>query len=210
VLEFKIFKEDKMKKALAVTLCLALALSIGACKKKETPPPVPQTPGPVVPGQIPPGQMPPGPMMQGPISPEGQQQMPGTGMMMPKGKTQIVVPNYVKGKWSAAKIIFEDKVAKTKHEYTVKLDSDFVVPNSNIKISVGEFFPDFKMEGLALTSVSNNPNNPALAVKVFENNKQIFPAPGREWGWLFEKVPTIHPFQHERYGILLKQGVKKG
>jgi hypothetical protein len=201
--KFKIFKEAQMKKALLVTLCLALALSIGACKKKETPP-VPQTPGPLTPGQ-----MPPGPMMQGPISPEGQQ-MPAHGVMMPKGKSQIVIPDYVKGKWSAAKIIFEDKVAKTKHEYTVKLDSNFSVPNSNIKISVGDFLPDFKMEGLTLTSVSNNPNNPALAVKVFENNKQIFPAPGREWGWLFEKVPTIHPFQHERYGILLKQGVKKG
>jgi hypothetical protein len=193
-----------MKKAFAVTLCLALALSIGACKKKETPP-VPQTPGPVAPGQMPPGSM-----MQGPISPEGQQQMPGPGMMMPKGKAQIVVPDFVKGKWSAAKIIFEDKVAKTKHEYTVKLDNDFIVPNTNIKIFAGEFLPDFKMEGLSMTSVSNNPNNPALAVKVFENNKQIFPAPGREWGWLFEKVPTIHPFQHERYGILLKEGVKKG
>jgi len=66
------------------------------------------------------------------------------------------------------------------------------------------------MEGFSLTSVSNNPNNPALAVKIFENDKKIFPAPGKEWGWLFEKVPTIHPFEHEKYGIILKEGIKKG
>jgi hypothetical protein len=200
-------------KVLSVLLCLVLSVMIGACKKKEAQPPVPQTQGPITPGQMPPeqmpmGQMPSGPMMQGPMS-SGGQQMPESAMM-PRGKTHISIPDSVKGKWSAAKIVFEDRLSKTKKEYTVKLGSDFTVPNSDIRLSIGEFLPDFKMDGLNLTSVSNNPNNPALAIKVFEKNKQIFPAPGREWGWLFEKVPTIHPFQHERYGIVLKEGVKKG
>ena len=92
----------------------------------------------------------------------------------------------------------------------MKLNSDFSVPNSNLKISVGEFLPDFKMEGLTLTSVSNQPNNPVLSIRVFEDGKQIFPAPGRQWGWLFAKVPSIHPFEHPKYGIILKEGVKKG
>jgi hypothetical protein len=198
------------KKVLAVMLCLILVVSVSACKKKEAQPPVPQTPGPMVPGQMPPGQMPPGPMMQGPITPEGQQQVPVPGMMMPKGKSQIIIPDSVKGRWSAAKIILEDKVTKKKEEYTVKLNSDFPIPNSNLKISVGEFFPDFKMNGLTLTSVSNQPNNPALAIRVLEGGKQIFPATGRQWGWLFAKVPSIHPFEHPKYGIILKEGVKKG
>ncbi len=193
------------KDILAVTLCLLLAVSVSACKKKEAQPPVPQTPGPMAPGQ-----MPPGPMMQGPGSPGGQQQAPALGVMMPRGKAQVVVPDSVKGKWSAVKIIVEDKIAKKRQEYTVNLGSDFNVPNSNIKISVGEFLPDFKMEGLTLTSVSNKPNNPALGIRVFENNKQIFPAPGKQWGWLFEKIPTIHPFEHPKYSIILKEGVKKG
>jgi hypothetical protein len=201
------------RKLLAVTLCFVLVFLVSACKNKETQPPTPQATGPIpqgpmVPGQMPPGQMPSGPMMQGPMSPEGQQQ-PGS-FMMPAGKSKVVVPDFVKGKWSAAKIIFEDRVAKVKHEYTVKLDSDFNVPNSNIKISVGQYLPDFKMEGFTMTSLSDKPNNPALAIRVLENNKQIFPAPGKQWGWLFEKVPTIHPFEHVRYGIILKEGVKKG
>ncbi len=133
-------------------------------------------------------------MMQGPISPEGQQQVPGPGMMMPKGKSQIIIPDSVKGKWSAAKIIFEDKTAKKRQEYTVKLNSDFSVPNSSLKISVGEFIPDFRMEGLNLSSASNQPNNPALSIRVFEGGKQIFPPPGRQWGWLFAKAPSIHRF----------------
>jgi hypothetical protein len=193
------------KKLLTVLVLLLIATSVQSCKKKETP----QTPEPGVSGPLQPGQMPPGPVMQGPISPEGQE-APGHGMMMPGGKAQVTVPDFVKGKWDAAKIIIEDKASKKKHEYTVKLNSDFKIPNSNLKLSIGEYLPDFKMEGFSLTSVSNNPNNPALAVKIFENDKKIFPAPEKDWGWLFEKVPTIHPFEHEKYGIFLKEGIKKG
>ncbi|OGW38505.1 MAG: hypothetical protein A2Y97_00525 [Nitrospirae bacterium RBG_13_39_12] len=202
------------KKLLALTLCFVLALLVISCEKKENQPPTPQATGPlqqvpVSPGQMPPGQMPPGPMMQGPMSPGNQQRAAGP-FTMPAGKSQVVVPDFIKGKWSSAKLILEDKVAKTRKEYIVKLGSDFNVPNSNIKISVGQYLPDFKMEGLTMTSLSNTPNNPALAIKIFENNKQIFPAPGKQWGWLFEKVPNIHPFEHARYGITLKEGVKKG
>ena len=133
-------------------------------------------------------------------------------MPMQRGQTKVVIPETVKGKWSAAKIIFEDKGTKTKQEYTVKLNSDLKIPNSNLKIHVGDFLPDFKMDGLSLTSGSNEPKNPALGIKVFENDKQIFPAPGtgKQWGWLFSKVPSIHPFEHPKYGIFLKEGVKKG
>ena len=91
-----------------------------------------------------------------------------------------------------------------------KLNSDFTVPNSSLKIHVGEFLPDFRMDGMNLTSGSNEPKNPALGIRVSDNNKQIFPAPGKQWGWLFAKVPSIHPFEHPKYGIILKEGVKKG
>jgi hypothetical protein len=135
--------------------------------------------------------------------------MPPQGMMQ-KGPTKVVLPESVKGKWTAAKIIIEDKSTKTKQEYAVKLNSDFAVPNSSLKIHVGEFLPDFRMDGMNLTSGSNEPKNPALGIRVSENNKQIFPAPGKQWGWLFAKVPSIHPFEHAKYGIILKEGVKKG
>ena len=119
------------------------------------------------------------------------------------------MPASVKGNWTGAIIVVEDKTTRAKQEYTVKLNSDFKVPNTNLKIHTGDFLPDFRMNGLTLTSASNQPVNPALSIRVFENNKQIFPAPGREWGWLFSKVPSIHPFEHQKYGITLKEGIKK-
>jgi hypothetical protein len=181
-----------MKRRLMAAACgFALILVAGACKKKEEKPVVPLTgmPGqmqPAMPGQMQPGQMPPG------------------QALMPKGETVVTVPDSVKGKWKAVVLVVEDKTAKKMKDYTVNINSDLKIPDSNLKISVGEFLPDFKMDGLTLTSMSNEPNNPAVRIKIFENDKEIFK------GMLFLKFPTIHPFEHPKYSVLLKNGIKKG
>lgn len=162
------------KKLFIMVIVLSIALSLGACKKKEEQP-VPQAPA-----------------------------GPGAGVIMPPGETKVIVPEAVKGKWDAVKLLVEDKVTKKTSEITVKLNSEYSIPNSNLKIKVGEFLPDFKMDGLTITSSSNEPNNPAVRVIVYENGKEIFK------GWLYSKFPTIHPFQHDKYGLTLKEGVKKG
>lgn len=194
------------KSVLVVTLCLILVISMSSCKKKEEPPikvpfqPVPQ--GPIQPA--PQGPIQPAPQM--PMQPAPQTPMPGA---MSMGKTKVVVPDTVKGKWSAVKLIVEDRTAKKTQEYTVNLNSDFKIPDSNIKIYVGDFLPDFKREGIILTSSSNEPNNPAVGVRILEGNKQIFPTHEKKWGWLFSKFPLIHPLQHPRYNIHLKEGIPR-
>lgn len=199
-------KEDVMKrKVLAVLVSLALAFSIGACKKQEPQKPVPQVP--MQPGPMQPTpQMPmqPAPSMPMQPSPQSPMQKP-----MTMGQTKIVVPDSIKGKWSAVKLVVQDKVTKESKEYTVNLNSDLKIPNSNLKIHVGEFFPDFKMSGINLTSASNEPKNPAVAVRVLEGEKQIFPAQGKKWGWLFSKMPSVHPLNHPKYVIILKEGIPK-
>ena len=191
-------KEDVMKrKVLAILVSLALAFSIGACKKQEPQKPVPQLP-------MQPGPMQPTPQMPMQPSPQSPMQRP-----MTMGQTKIVVPDSIKGKWSAVKLVVQDKVTKESKEYTVNLNSDLKIPNSNLKIHVGEFFPDFKMSGINLTSASNEPKNPAVAVRVLEGEKQIFPAQGKKWGWLFSKMPSVHPLNHPKYVIILKEGIPK-
>ena len=181
-----------MKRKILVVACsVALLLAAGGCKKKQEP--VPQT------------------NMPGQQMPAGQPGMPpGQPVVMPKGETKIVMPDAVKGQWKAVVLQVESKATKKTAEYTVDLNSDFKVPNSNLKITVGEFLPDFRMNGLEMTSGSNEPNNPAVGVRVFDGSKQVFPAPGKKWGWLYAKFPTMHPFEHPEFSILLKGGVKKG
>ncbi len=206
-----------MKKVLIVVCSLSLLLAAGACKKKEQTVPQPSMPGPQQ--QLPPGH--PGMAPGGPVAPAAPgvpgapAGVPGTAgvpgnIVMPKGETMVNIPDAVKGKWKAVILIVEDKASKKSSEYTIKLNSDFKIPNSNLKITVGDFLPDFRMNGLEITSMSNDPNNPAVGIKVFEGGKEIFPAPGKKWGWLYAKFPTMHPFEHAKYGISLKEGIKKG
>jgi len=200
------------RKVLAILVSLALAFSIGACKKQEPQKPVPQLP--MQPGPMQPTpQMPmqPAPSMPMQPSPMPMQPSPQSPMQKPMtmGQTKIVVPDSIKGKWSAVKLVVQDKVTKESKEYTVNLNSDLKIPNSNLKIHVGEFFPDFKMSGINLTSASNEPKNPAVAVRISEGEKQIFPAQGKKWGWLFSKMPSVHPLNHPKYVIILKEGIPK-
>ncbi len=173
-----------MKRNLSILLGVFLILSMGGCKKKEEKP-VPKTPL--------------GPVMQQP----GLQPPPGHPAIT-KTETKVVVPENVKGKWSAVKILLEDKATKKTQELTVKLNSEYRIPNTDLKLVVGDFLPDFRMDAGTITSASNELNNPAVAVKVFEGDKEIFK------GWLYMKFPMIHPFEHPKYGLTLKEGIKKG
>ncbi len=136
-------------------------------------------------------------------APEGQAPMPMTpAVVMPKGQTKIVVPENVKATWKAVKIEILDKKTNKAQEVTLNLNSEYKIPNSNLTLKIGDFLPDFRMDGLTITSASNEPRNPAVHIRVYEGDKEIFK------GWLYEKFPTIHPFQHDRYKLTLLEGIK--
>ena len=194
-----------MKKSLSIMMVAAMIIfSITGCKKKEEP---------KQPAMQQPGGIPQGPIVETPMS--GQQgQMPPHGMPgaeIPKVEFQVVVPQNVKGNWSAVKLIVTDKTRNKQIEISVPIDGKAKVPDTNLVIKVGPFLPDFKMEGNIITSSSNEPNNPAVGVIVDEDGKQIFPEPGKKWGWLWarKELQMMHLFQHERYALTLKEGVKK-
>lgn len=177
-------RKDKMLKSVVVgTLSLVVAAGLMAgCGKKEEPKPQATQPGAGAPGQ---------PPMQ-----------PGAGITVPpKSEQQVVVPDSIKGKWRGARLVIEDKKAKSAKEFEVKLNSDFNVPGSSLVVKVGDFLPNFVMNGPTLTSISNDPGNPALKVTITDGGKEVFS------GWLFSKYPQIHPFEHPQFGVTLKEGL---
>jgi hypothetical protein len=172
-----------MKKFTLLVAVLAMVALAGAgCKKKQPPPPPP--------AQGAPGQ----PAMPG--APHGE---PGA----PAVEKKVVVPDAVKGAWKAVKIEVEFKDLKKKKTFTVPLNSEFKVPDTNLALKVGSFLPHFTMAADQITSSSNDLENPAAQIEVFEGGKEIF------HGWLFSKYPAVHPLTHEKYGVALLEGVKK-
>ncbi len=163
---------------------LALVFSVAACSKQEEAPITVDKSG----SSLPEGH----PLSGG---------APGVPDVAPV--TQILVPEGVKGVWVSAVVTVEDKSKGNSEDITIPLNSEYMLADSNVKLVVGDFLPDFRMEGTTITSSSPEPNNPAVQVKIFEGEEEIFA------GWLYSRFPAIHPFQHEKYAITLKAGVKK-
>lgn len=173
-----------MKTIKVIAVGLVLSAIVVGCKKKEEQP------------------TPKAPIEQAPISVPMQPSMAPHGTVGLKVEKKILVPDSVKSKWNKVKLAIEEKASKKSSEYIVNIGSEFKVPNTNLRIVVGEFLPDFRMDEATITSASDMPNNPAVRVEVFENGKRIFK------GWLYSKFPTIHPFEHEKYSLTLKEGIK--
>lgn len=114
---------------------------------------------------------------------------------------QIVVPDMVKGKWKAVKLMVQDKRTNQISEHTINLGEEYTLPGSEVKVKVGEFLPDLIIQGTVFTSVTNELKNPAVRVIISENGKELFK------GWLFSLFPTMHPFQHPRFAVTLKDVV---
>ena len=180
-----------MKKIFLMIVISAFMFSAWSCKKPEEQQAVAQKPT-----------LPTGPIV------DTQAGGPAHGVQAPKTVFQVMVPDDIKEQWVSVIIIVEDKKENTKKEFTANIDSEFNIPDSNLTVKVGPFLPDFKMSAQTITSTSGEPNNPSVGIAVLENGNKIFPATG-EWGWLYSKFPTIHSFQHERFGLVLKEGVKK-
>ena len=130
------------------------------------------------------------------------------GVTIEQQEFQVVIPDLIKSDWSDIVLILEDREKGEAKEYRVKAGEKFDVPDSDLLIKVGPFLPDLTIIGSVITSASNEPNNPSIGIVIYEKGFQIFPQSGKEWGWLYANLPTIHAVKHERFRLVLKEGIK--
>jgi hypothetical protein len=109
-----------------------------------------------------------------------------------------MVPEKIKAKWKSVKFLVEDKKEKSLKEYVVGIGTTWRIPESSLEVKVGDFLPDLIIQGKVFTTATDELKNPAVHVTVSEGGKELFK------GWLFSLFPMMHPFQHERFGITLK------
>jgi hypothetical protein len=160
---------------------MALGLFVivfSGCDKKESPPPSTDPIPLAVPQLDLPSQIPPIP-----------------------GSAKTIVPDSIKNKWKSVKLRVEDKKDRSTKDYTVNIGSELSLPNSGLVVKVYDFLPDLKIEGSTFTSASAELLNPSVHVQVLEEGKEVFN------GWLFQLFPTVHPFQHDRFGIVLREAI---
>lgn len=121
------------------------------------------------------------------------------------GEPKTIIPDDIRKKWKGIKLVVEDRQRKYIDEYSVNIGDELTIPQSKMVIKVVEFLPDLKIderkEGTVFTSETNELKNPAVHILIKEDGKVVFK------GWLFSLFPDIHPFKHERFGVILKEPI---
>ena len=109
----------------------------------------------------------------------------------------VVVPPEVAQRWKAVKLAVIDKIRGTENIYVVPIGLPYTFPSSSLTITVEAFLPAFTMDGMTITSSSNELINPSAKVRISESGTPIFQ------GWLFSKFPNRYAVAHPKFGFSL-------
>ena len=114
----------------------------------------------------------------------------------------VFVPEGVKGKWKAVKILIRDKRNEENNEIKmVELGSSFELADAGLRVTVGPFFPNFVMDKNVYSSMDNSLINPAVQLVVEENKKFFYK------GWAFKRFPSLYALEHDVYGLELLESI---
>jgi len=148
-------------------------------------------------------QAPPAPASGEPQMPASHPPLDGQGGQMgapPAGPRQVQVPTDVQAGWKSVVLEVTNRGTATSQDVAIEIGQSIDV--DGLEITVVSFVPHFSMGGGTITSASNDTVNPAVQLTVKEGAAEVFS------GWLFSLYPEAHPFEHETYGIVLKDFVK--
>ena len=180
----KIFylKRSYLKRSF-VLLALVSILMLSACKAKEEAPP------------------------EAAPTPLEQQEPGGFTMDEPpieireehKIKMVIEVSDEIQNAWSAVKLEIIEKESGKSEIYEFKRGEEKAIKDTDLKVKVTHFIPNFTMGDGIMTSLDANSINPAVNMIVTEGGNEIWNSV------IFAEFPDTHPFEHEKYVILINE-----
>ena len=117
--------------------------------------------------------------------------------------TELVVPPMVGQMYSGIRLSWKDSSNGKSGTLDVPLGGSAPVPDSTLVVSTDVFLPAFTMSAQAISTNSLAEENPAARISVTDKGKGIFA------GWIFNRFPDVHPFQHPRFSLKLEGGVRR-
>lgn len=114
---------------------------------------------------------------------------------------EVRLDDSVRAAWSGIRVNVEDAKSGSSQSYDIPIGSTLPLGDTGLTLQAKAFVPDFTMGSDGITTRSAQPNNPGAEVIISEQGKPDFN------GWLFSKMPDIHPFSHERYRVTLVSGI---
>lgn len=114
--------------------------------------------------------------------------------------TEINLKPEIAAAWAGGIVEVKTKDGQAQR-YTLKIGEATPLGDTGLTATALSFIPDFVMDETGITSRSAEAKNPALEVLIQEEGKPDYK------GWLFARMPNIHPFPHDTYSVILVDGV---
>jgi len=127
---------------------------------------------------------------------------PVTSFTHPKSGAQskLNIPAAVKEKWRAVKLGINAEGGK-ETAVRMPIGGAIRVEGTALKLHVVAFVPAFTSNARMITSVSNNPDNPAVLLRLQEGKKTL------SEGWVFQNLTEFNTFSHGQVKVRLSTGL---
>ena len=117
--------------------------------------------------------------------------------------TKLVVPPEVTAAFEGIRIGWRDSQGGGEGVLDVPLGGGASIPGSDLEVRADVFLPSFTMTSEEITSSGIGEENPAARIVVVQGQNELFA------GWIFQRFPDVHPFQHPRFSLRLEGGVPR-
>lgn len=117
--------------------------------------------------------------------------------------TELAVPPEAIAAFSGIRIGWKDSQTSKEGILEVPIGVPTAVPGSDLEVRADVYLPAFTMNAQTITSTGTAEENPAARIAVAQGGKDIFT------GWIFQRFPDVHPFQHPRFALRLQGGVPR-
>ncbi len=121
----------------------------------------------------------------------------------PTAPTELVVPPEAIAAFSGVKIAWKDAESSKEGILEVPIGIPTPLPGSDLQVRADVYLPAFAMSAQTITSTGIAEENPAARIAVAQGGKEIFT------GWIFQRFPDVHPFQHPRFALRLEGGIPR-
>lgn len=128
---------------------------------------------------------------------------PAAGESAPSAPAQLVVPPEAIAAFSGVRIAWKDAETSKEGILEVPIGIPTPLPGSDLEVRADVYLPAFAMSADTITSTGTAEENPAARIAVAQGGKELFS------GWIFQRFPDVHPFQHPRFALRLEGGIPR-
>jgi hypothetical protein len=111
-------------------------------------------------------------------------------------KTRLDIPADVKAKWKTVELSVAGKDI-TVRKLRIAVGAEAGIDKSGLTVRVVAYVPAFQSDAGAVTSASNNPDNPAVLIQLADKGQVL------SEGWVFQKLPDFNTYANDKLQVQL-------